>query len=120
MAEFRLVFRAKDFERAVMFYRDGLGLVIVESWDRGQAERGMVFRAADGLVEVLGLPPGQAYTPPQGFELAFEVPDVDAWYAKACQKGLHIRGELGNKPWGHRTFSLNDPDGVKVIIYSIL
>jgi catechol 2,3-dioxygenase-like lactoylglutathione lyase family enzyme len=118
--EFRFIFRARDYEASVAFYRDGLELSIVSSWDRGPAERGTLFEAASGIIEVLALAPGAPYTPPQGLELAYEVDDVDGWYRRVQDKGLPVRGELADKPWGHRAFSLTDPDGIKVIVYSII
>ena len=118
--EFRFIFRAQDYEASVAFYRDGLELPIVGSWDRGPAERGTLFQAASGIIEVLALAPGAEYVPPQGMELSYEVDDVDGWYRWVREKGLSIRGELADKPWGHRSFSLTDPDGIKVILYSII
>jgi catechol 2,3-dioxygenase-like lactoylglutathione lyase family enzyme len=120
VGEFRFIFRAKDYEASVAFYRDGLELPVIGSWDRGLAERGTLFQAASGIIEVLALAPGEEYTPPQGVELAYEVDDVDRWHRRVQKKGLSIRGELADKPWGHRTFSLTDPDGNKVILYTIL
>ena len=118
--EFRFIFRAKDYETSVTFYRDELELPIVASWDRGPAQRGTLFQAASGIIEVLALAPGEEYTPLQGGELAYEVDDVDEQYQRVQEKGLPIRGELADKPWGHRTFSVTDPDGIKVIVYSII
>jgi len=118
--EFRFIFRAKDYEASLAFYRGGLGLPVVGSWDRGPAERGMLFQAASGIIEVLALAPGREYTPPHGMEVAYEVDDVDEWYRRVQEKGLPIRGELADKPWDHRAFSLTDPDGIKVILYSII
>jgi catechol 2,3-dioxygenase-like lactoylglutathione lyase family enzyme len=118
--EFRIIFRAQDYPAAVSFYRDGLELPIVGSWDRGPAEKGTLFQAAAGIIEVLALPPGEPYRPPGAIEIAFEVDDVDRWYQRVREKGLPIRGELADKRWGHRAFSLTDPDGVKVILYSVI
>jgi len=118
--EFRFIFRAKDYEASVAFYRDGLKLPVIGSWDRGPAERGTLFQAACGIIEVLAFAPEDEYTPPQGVELAYEVDDVDRSYRRVQKKGLSIRGELADKPWGHRAFSLIDPDGNKVILYTIL
>jgi len=119
-AEFRIIFRAKDYDASVTFYRDGLELPVVGSWDRGPAERGTLFQAASGIVEVLALPHGEEHTPLQGVELAYEVDGVDARYRRVQEKGLPIRGKLADKPWGHRSFSVTDPDGIKVILYSII
>ena len=118
--EFRFIFRAKDYEAAATFYRDGLGLPVVDSWDRGPAERGMLFQAGSGIIEILALASGEEGVSLQGGELAYEVDDVDEWYRRIQEKGLSIRGELADKPWGHRTFSVTDPDGIKVILYSII
>ncbi|MEA3340162.1 MAG: VOC family protein [Chloroflexota bacterium] len=118
--EFRFIFRARDYETAVSFYRDGLKLPIVGSWDRGLAQRGTMFQAASGIIEVLALPPEKEYAPLWGVELACEVDDVDQVYQSIRERGLPIRGELADKPWGHRSFSVTDPDGVKVVLYSII
>ena len=54
--EFRFVFFARDYERTLAYYRDGLGLPIRDSWDSGPDDQGTVFAAASGLIEVLKLP----------------------------------------------------------------
>ncbi len=120
VGEFRFIFRAKEYETSVTFYRDGLGLSVVDSWDRGPAERGTLFQAGSGIIEVLALAPGTECVSLQGGELACEVDDVDEWYRCVQEKGLPIKGELADKPWGHRAFSVTDPDGIKVILYSII
>ena len=119
-AEFRFIFRAKDYDASVTFYRDGLELPIIGSWDRGPAERGTLFQAASGIIEVLALAPGRECVSLQGGELAYEVDGVDERYRRVQEKGLPIRGELADKPWGHRSFSVTDPDGIKVILYSVI
>jgi len=118
--EFRFIFRAKDYEASVAFYRDGLELPVVGSWDRGPSQRGTLFQAASGIIEVLALAPGDAYVPPQGMELGYEVDDVDEWYQRAQKKDLPVSKEIADRPWGHRTFSITDPDGIRVILYSII
>ena len=118
--EFRFIFRAQNYEAAVTFYRDGLELPVVGSWDQGPAERGTLFQVASGIIEVLALVPGRECVSLQGGELAYEVDDVDERYRRVQEKGLPIRGELADKPWGHRSFSVTDPDGIKVILYSVI
>ncbi|MBU0703743.1 MAG: VOC family protein [Chloroflexi bacterium] len=118
--KFRFIFRARDYEAAVTFYRDGLELPVIGSWDRGPAERGTLFQAASGIIEVLARAPGRERVALQGGELAYEVDDVDERYRRVQEKGLPVRGELADKPWGHRSFSVTDPDGIKVILYSTI
>ena len=118
--EFRFIFRAREYAATVNFYRAGLELPVVHSWDRGPAQRGTVFQAASGLIEILALAPGQKHASLRGVELAYQVDDVDAWYRRVREKGLPIAGELADKPWGHRSFSVTSPDGIKVILYTII
>jgi len=118
--EFRFIFRAKDYDASVAFYRDGLELPIVGSWDRGPAERGTMFQAASGIIEVLALRSGETYVQPQGMELYYKVDNVEGWYERVQEKGLPINKGLADKPWGHRTFSVTDPDSIKVILYSVI
>ncbi len=54
--QFRCAFFARDYEAAVVFYRDGLELPIVQQWDRGPDDQGTLFGAAAGIVEILALP----------------------------------------------------------------
>lgn len=53
---FRFSYFTLDYDATVAFYRDDLGLPVVESWDRNPENRGMVFGAASGLGEVLKRP----------------------------------------------------------------
>jgi catechol 2,3-dioxygenase-like lactoylglutathione lyase family enzyme len=79
-----------------------------------------LFQAGSGIIEVLALAPGKECVSLQGGELAYEVEDVDEWYRRVRERSLPIKGELADKPWGHRSFSVTDPDGIKVILYSII
>ncbi|MCJ7736913.1 MAG: VOC family protein [Anaerolineae bacterium] len=118
--EFRIVFRARDYGVTVGFYRDGLELQIDHSWDRGPGQRGTVFVAASGLIEVLELAESASFAPATGLEIGYEVNAVDEWYDRIKAKGIPISGDIADKPWGHRTFSLTDPCGIKVVVYSII
>ncbi len=122
--QFRCAYFARDYEAALGFYRDGLQLPIVADWDRGPDDRGTMFGAASGVVEVLALPDKQTpdpvwdYRTPQGIMLVIEADDVDAWYQRAAAAGLAFKQELTNQAWGHRSFTLTDPDGITLYIYS--
>jgi len=122
--EFRFAFFARDYEATLAFYRDGLELPIVGSWDRGPDARGTLLSAASGIIEVLGLPQHPKdtsvwdYNAPQGVMMVIETDDVDAWYGLAVDKDLPIREELTNQKWGHRSFRLTDPNGITLYIFS--
>ena len=54
--EFRFCFFARDYDRSVAYYRDGLELPVYDTWDRGPDDKGTVFSINDGLIEMLKLP----------------------------------------------------------------
>ena len=50
----------------------------------------------------------------QGMYLTIEVEDVDKLYAAIKKKGVPIRIELRDEPWGDRHFAIEDPNGVGI------
>lgn len=54
----------------------------------------------------------------RGVVLSFEVADADAEYERIKRAGLNIYQELQDKPWGERSFVVNDPNGAHVYVYS--
>ena len=123
--EFRVVLRTKtfeDYETTVAFYRDGLELPVIASWDRDR-DRGTLLRAASGIIEVLATAPGMEFSlvdegPPRGVTIAIEVEDVDSYFRRIRDKGVAIRTEPEDQSWNHRTFTLTDPLGVVVYVFS--
>ena len=122
--EFRCAFFARDYEATIAFYRDGLGLPIVEAWDHGPEDQGTLLGAASGLIEVLRLPPNQQtdsawyHSGPQGVMIVIEAEDVDTWYGRVLSKGLVIVEGLTDQEWGHRSFRVSDPNGMTIYIFS--
>ena len=53
-----------------------------------------------------------------GIMLNFKVDDVDTEHARLVEAGLQIAMPLGDHPWGDRGFSVIDPIGNSVYIYS--
>ncbi|WP_300663683.1 VOC family protein [Fluviicola sp.] len=49
-----------------------------------------------------------------GMYLTIEVEDVDAWYERMKQKGIEIKIELRDEPWGDRHFAIQDPNGIGI------
>lgn len=122
--EFRCAFFAADYERSLAFYGGGLGLERIESWDRGPDDRGTLFAAGGGVIEVLarpeaGVPEGPwDGVPPCGVVLVIEVADVRAAFERVRERRLKIREPLADLPWGHRAFYLEDPDGLVLYLFS--
>lgn len=52
----------------------------------------------------------------QGMYLTLEVPDVDKLYADIKKKGVEIRIDIRDEPWGDRHFAIVDPNGIGIDI----
>ena len=87
---------------------------------------------SDWYIELISktLQAGISFTLPQreageffngkGLIISFEVDDVDAEHERLQAEGLNIAQELQDKPWGERSFVVNDPNGVHLYIYSMV
>ncbi|WP_097133792.1 VOC family protein [Pedobacter xixiisoli] len=49
-----------------------------------------------------------------GMYLTIEVDDVDALYQNLKKKGVNIKIDLRNEPWGDRHFAIQDPNGIGI------
>lgn len=52
----------------------------------------------------------------QGMYLTIEVDAVDEWYKKLKDKGLDMKIDLRDEPWGDRHFAIEDPNGIGIDI----
>lgn len=113
--EFRFYYFTALYEQTVRFYRDLLGLEVYLTWDRGEQQRGTIFRSPNGhgLIEI----EAGTTTPSILGGLYIEVADVDAWYARIGRAGAPIRKELEHTSYGHRNFKTVDPSGVEVSFF---
>lgn len=122
--QFRFAYFTPLYDETVAFYRDGLGLPVAESWDRNSEDRGTVFSAASGLIEVLTLPESSESShlfderPPQGAFMVIETNPVEALYHRVVATGLPIHQELKDQSWGHRSFCVREPNGLILYFFS--
>ncbi|MBP2630488.1 MAG: Glyoxalase-like domain containing protein [Firmicutes bacterium] len=56
----------------------------------------------------------------KGMILSFEVEDVEAEYNRLKEDNVTIYQELQDKPWGERSFVVDDPNGVHVYLYNLI
>ena len=124
--QFRFSYFTAEYESTVAFYRDDLELPILESWDRNPDDRGTIFGAAAGAIEVLTLPKGGESShlwddrPPQGVFMVIEVDDVEEEYRRAVGKGLPIKQRLTDQTWGHRSFCISEPNGLTLYLFGAI
>ena len=122
--QFRFAYFTALYEETVGFYRDGLELPVFETWDRNPDDRGTVFTAASGMIEVLALPrPGASShlwdeRPPQGAFMVIEVPAVEALHHRAVERGLPVTQRLTDQSWGHRSFCVREPNGLTLYFFA--
>lgn len=124
--QFRFGYFTARYDETVAFYREKLGLPVVESWDRSPDDRGTLFAASSGMIEVLIFPKGDQpehlwdERSPQGAFMAIEVEEVDSLYGRVMAAGLPIQRELKDQYWGHRGFCVREPNGLTLYFFSEL
>lgn len=123
--QFRFAFFTPAYDATVAFYGEGLELPVFETWDRNAEDRGTIFQAAAGLIEVMALPSGGAgdlwdSRPPQGAFMLIEVAEIEARYSRVVEKGLPVSQELKDQSWGHRSFCVRDPNGLTLYFFQEL
>jgi len=52
----------------------------------------------------------------EGVYLTIEVADVDSMYQVLKQKGVPIKIDIRDEPWGDRHFAIQDPNGIGIDI----
>jgi uncharacterized glyoxalase superfamily protein PhnB len=121
--QFRCAYFTSRYEETLAFYRDGLELPVTSSWERSKDDRGTIFAAASGMIEVLARPQTAVENPawddraPQGMMIVVEVTDIDAVYRRTTVYGFTIREALKDQTWGHRSFVVSDPNGVHLYLF---
>jgi lactoylglutathione lyase len=122
--ELRVALTVDDYDRAVAFYRDALGLTEVESWDRPNG-RGTILDAGRATLELFD--PRQAETLDDievgrrvsgSVRFAVHVDDAEAVAAELTEAGAMREHELVVTPWGDRNARLRTPDGMQLTLFT--
>ena len=121
---FRVALTTDDFEGAVAFYRDGLGLDAGDLWtENGQ---GQLFFAGEAALEIFdpdyaaGVDQIEVGDRVSGqIRFAFEVPDVHAALERALKYGATLVHEPVLTPWHDLNVRLRSPEGLQVTLFQI-
>lgn len=123
--QFRFSYFTPLYYETLAFYSRCLGFPVLDAWDRSGDDKGTVFAAASGRIEVLFQPLDPDSSDhlfddrrPQGAFMVIEVDDVDSFHAQTEATGVTIEEELKNRSWGHRSFVVAEPIGLKLYFYS--
>ncbi len=121
--QFRVVIRAKFYERTTRFYGESLAFPRLQSWDREDG-RGALFQAGSGVVEIIGRP---SDADARGRDEAFDsqgpltkvtmtvvVPSPEQAYQECLFRDKNIPGGLRKDEGGTLLFETHDPEGVRI------
>jgi lactoylglutathione lyase len=124
VTELRMVVTVDDFEEAIRFYGETLGLEVGEQWDREDG-RGVIFEAGRATLEVFDrtqkesndvLEAGRVV--PGDVRIALRVEDVDGTFHRAVVDGAPMMSHPLDAPWGDRLARLQTPHGLQLTLFS--
>lgn len=108
----RVLLRPRDFDAAIRFYEQQVGLVRYRDW--GDPVSGVVYFLGGGFLELTrGGADGDL---PAGFRLWWQVPDVHAAADELSARGVEISAAPERKPWGLIECTVHDPDGTELVL----
>lgn len=122
--ELRVALTVEDFDQAVAFYRDALGLAQLEDWS---SETGRVILLHAGRATLELLDEAQAATVDEieagrrvsgAVRIALEVADSDETARRLAAAGADQVAPPVTTPWGDRNARLQAPDGIQLTLFT--
>ena len=125
--ELRLVLTVDDFDSALSFYRDSLGLPLLQVWeapgdarvvllDAGRATLELVNEAQAAFIDEIEV--GERVAGP--VRVAFEVDDSTAVAARLVAAGAEQLAEPVTTPWNDRNVRVRAPDGMQLTLFTVV
>ena len=121
--ELRLAVTAADWEAAVAFYRDELGLPQLDDFssdrgrvvllDAGRATLELVDESQAAFIDQVEV--GRRVAGP--IRVAFHVDDVDASFGRLTRAGGDVIAEPTRTPWNSRNARLHAPAGLQLTLF---
>ncbi|MDQ0894298.1 VOC family protein [Agromyces ramosus] len=107
------ILEVADMQRALAFYRDALGGVVVYSYPPdGEGEPVYVSLSTGATSMGIGLT--ESPLPPGNVMLWFYVDDVDRVTTHLTGHGANVIEGPVDQPWGERTALITDPFGTRL------
>ncbi len=125
--ELRLALTIEDYETALRFYRDVLGLPVISAWERDDGS-GAILDAGRATLEVLSVDQtglvDEVEVGTRGVSgpvrVALEVDDSVATAQRLVDGGAEQLAEPAVTPWSHRNVRLRAPDGMQLTLFTVL
>jgi methylmalonyl-CoA/ethylmalonyl-CoA epimerase len=122
--EFRVVLTVPDFDEAVGFYRDALGLEQLADWS-GDDGRVILLDAGRATLELFDERQAESVDRIEAgrrvsgtVRLALEAGDVDLTARRLIAAGAESEANPVVPPWGGRNQRLRAPDGMQLTLFS--
>jgi catechol 2,3-dioxygenase-like lactoylglutathione lyase family enzyme len=109
---------SRDIARALGFYRDLLGLTVLEEFRGGDRLVYARLKLPDGngTIALHLVPPGETLHT-GGIRLYFEVRNLERFCQKLENSGAVFSKPPALMPWGWKHAYLDDPDGHEISLY---
>ncbi|MBT8394215.1 MAG: VOC family protein [Bacteroidia bacterium] len=124
LGTFRFTYFTDKYDETYNFYKNKLAFSLEHSWDRNENDKGALFKIGQGLIEILKRPkdsennyPALDYRMPQGVFTGIQVSNIDKLFKKFKAKEIPFKQEIINQPWGHRSFYVQEPNGLVLGFY---
>jgi methylmalonyl-CoA/ethylmalonyl-CoA epimerase len=124
--ELRVALTAREYERLVRFYCDGLGLETTQVWP-GDQGRAVILDMGRATLELFDekqaatidqLEAGQRISGQVRF--ALQVPDLNAAMERLLSNGAILVHPPVVTPWGDHNVRLQDPEGMQVTLFQVV
>lgn len=122
--EFRVVLTVPDFDEALAFYRDALGLEQLADWS-GEDGRVILLDAGHATLELFDERQAESVDRIEAghrvsgqVRLAVEVGDLEASQERLVNAGAEAEATPVVPPWGGRNVRLRTPDGIQLTLFS--
>ena len=125
--QLRLVIAAEDYEAALAFYRDTLGLPEQEAYSGGDGAEVTILDAGRATLEISN--PAQVRLidgveadgrPSLKLRVAFEVDDARRATRAAVDGGAELVADPRETPWRSLNSRLNGPEGLQLTLFEEL
>jgi lactoylglutathione lyase len=122
--ELRVALTVDDYDAALAFYRDGLGLPVIESWARPDGS-GAILAAGRATLELLSRDQAESIDEVEvgrrvagPVRLALEVADSASVADRLVEAGAERLSEPVVTPWNDRNVRVQAPDGMQLTLFS--
>jgi catechol 2,3-dioxygenase-like lactoylglutathione lyase family enzyme len=125
--QLRVIVAVDDFERAIAFYRDALGLRQLAAFEGDGAARVAILDAGRATLELAnqaqvamidGIEVGRSVSP--HIRLAFEVSDAAGVTSRLSVAGAAVLAEPTVTPWRSLNARLDGPAGIQLTLFEEL